>query len=538
MKTISAEDTVYHLALGSGTVKKISDKFISVEFHNQKLKYRKEDVDHLIFTSKNQMYSHFSKTFKILYYTAEAIYNKSITQHKLSLEYYKIFDLIVENEYKRYYRFIFESLEGLKGYFFIHSNCDSGKIKKIIEFYLSNKYYSYALHLSISYKQGFLLKKSCKKYISEYENDLDKILHLFKFCLKTIFKFDCDCKNQNKILCDAQYYDEEIYGIILNLILNLDEEVYLLIKLEEPLFDRLVQQISENLSKKSFQNILKYYCKYHECGNYAILLDNLIKYSYSYPEEKQYLNRFIDSETKKVYKCPHVVISPITIQLKEQLPIILRERGITELFHFTHINNVSSIISSGGLWPRSVHKELGIIAQYSDQMRLDNTINATSLSISFPNYMMLYQKQKNYGSNYAILVFDSSLLYLENEKVLFCYKNAASTEGKFISGCDIKSFNTLFDAEFRNDTLPEKYPTNSQAEILIEGIIDIKYIKEIHVNSIIAKEKLYCVIDDAELKNKIQVNSFYFNYGSGKNIWKPENFQILDCNNKLNSSEE
>ncbi len=527
LKTISVEVTVYHLALGAGTVKKISDKFIIVEFINQKLKYSKQDIGLLIFDSKKEMYAHFSKSFKIPYYTVEAISNRVLMPHKLSLEYYKMFECIFENKYKRYYRFVCESLEWLidSNCISIYSSYDSEKIKKIIDIYLCNKNFSYAIKLSICYNKDFLLDKCCKTYMSLYKNDLDKILQLFQFCLKTIFKSESYLKNRKETLFNNQHYKDDLYCVILDLILKFEAEDYLLMKLEEPYFDRLIDRLSDDMTKKSFEMLLEYFCKYHEEGDYTKLLDNLIDFANRSQEEKQYLDRFINSETKKikeVHNSQSVIVCNTTMQLKEQLPIILRERDITELLHFTNINNIPSIIACGGLWPRSMHKELGIIAEYSDEIRLDNRLNATSLSISFPNYTMLYQKYKTHGCNYAILVLDPVLLYLENEKTFFYYKNAASTDGKFLSGCDIKSFNRLFDKRLRKNTIPQKYTTNSHAEILIEGIVDIKYIKEIHVNSIAAKEKLYCVIDDVELRNKIQVNPFYFNYENGKKIWEPE----------------
>ena len=91
-----------------------------------------------------------------------------------------------------------------------------------------------------------------------------------------------------------------------------------------------------------------------------------------------------------------------------------------------------------------------------------------------------------------------------------------------LSGCDIKSFNRLFDTRLRRNTVPQNYTTDSQAEILIEGIVDIKYVKEIHVRSLFAKEKLYSIIDDQNYRNKIQVNPFYFDYENGKKIWEAE----------------
>lgn len=516
MERVSVGLTMYHLALGAGTVKKTSDKFIIIQFGNEKLKYKKHDVDFLIFFSKKEMFTRLSEAFKIPYYTVEAISNKVLATHRISSEYYKIFDYIFEHKYKRYYGFVCESMEWLiiHSYISIYSSYDSEVVKRIVENFLDNKCYGHAIRISICYNKDSLLQKCCKTYMSEYQNDLDRILQLFRFCIKAMLKLDPLAQNK-----------EKLYNLILSLILKLDAEDYLLMKLEELLFDQFIQQLSSNVSKMSFENLLKYYCRYHNEGDYATLLDNLIKYTSCDQEAKQHLNIFVDAESKQI-KVNHMLHTPevdiSVMQLKQQLPIILKERGITELLHFTNIKNIPSIVTNGGLWPRSEHHELGIVAEYSDEIRLDNRLNATSLSLSFPNYRMLYQKLRQNNSDYAILVFDSTLLYEENEKTFFYYSNAASNNGRMLSGCDIKSFNRLFDTRLRRNTVPQNYTTDSQAEILIEGIVDIKYVKEIHVRSLVAKEKLYSIIDDQNYRNKIQVNPFYFDYENGKKIWEAE----------------
>lgn len=94
---------------------------------------------------------------------------------------------------------------------------------------------------------------------------------------------------------------------------------------------------------------------------------------------------------------------------KSSIAEIIKTRRILQLTHFTRVENIEGIISSGIL-PRNLLKA-GYY--YNDEMRLDGFPEATSLSISFPNYQMFYRYRcldSNNGKNWAVLIINPNIL--------------------------------------------------------------------------------------------------------------------------------
>ena len=189
---------------------------------------------------------------------------------------------------------------------------------------------------------------------------------------------------------------------------------------------------------------------------------------------------------------------------------ILRKRKIDWLMHFTSIENLKSIIKNG-LVPRNTLKAKNIDSITNDYYRYDNCEGANCMSVEFPNYKMFYTLRcDNPGSEWVVLALESKLL--SDFRCAYCYTNAGSQEiyNSPIEGrMNINAFKSMFDE--RKDypsrevlNIPEYYPTNPQAEVLVFGIIPIEYIKYIIFNnentlnrykSIIPKE-IECVVDD------------------------------------------
>jgi len=71
---------------------------------------------------------------------------------------------------------------------------------------------------------------------------------------------------------------------------------------------------------------------------------------------------------------------------KEAIRKICEERNITELVHFTHIDNLISILDKGLMTVEEL-EESGVNYKKSDHQRLDGQKDAVSLSISFPSKM-------------------------------------------------------------------------------------------------------------------------------------------------------
>ena len=69
----------------------------------------------------------------------------------------------------------------------------------------------------------------------------------------------------------------------------------------------------------------------------------------------------------------------------------------------------------------------------------------------------------------------------------------------------------------RADILPCEYTTDCQAEILYEGKIEFSEILEIHVPN--QSTYNYICANVPEIAHMVQINSYYFDYNIGKQIW-------------------
>jgi hypothetical protein len=100
-------------------------------------------------------------------------------------------------------------------------------------------------------------------------------------------------------------------------------------------------------------------------------------------------------------------------------------RGVKHLYHFTPAVNAGSILKNG-LASQELLQAHGIEFHAPDQRRLDNRLNALSLSIHSVNQALLKKKIKEYGGDWIILEIDASILWTHNCR--FCWTNAASSE--------------------------------------------------------------------------------------------------------------
>lgn len=166
---------------------------------------------------------------------------------------------------------------------------------------------------------------------------------------------------------------------------------------------------------------------------------------------------------------------------------ILVEKKINNLYHFTNIDNLETIFSYG-LLSRSALQDQNIKSYFNDSYRLDQCLDAVCMSIEFPNYKMFFKLRNQCKSiKWAVLEIDSTLLV--KLKCAFCWNNAANSETSRIPieerlGKD--GLLQLFDdkegfPERRELGIPENYPTNPQAEVLVFENILPCYIKRVIV---------------------------------------------------------
>lgn len=226
--------------------------------------------------------------------------------------------------------------------------------------------------------------------------------------------------------------------------------------------------------------------------------------------------------TKKVFarsceKVDSLVLRPEEdgeIGEKTKIFSLVKKRNITRLIHFTRIENLPSILANG-LIGRDCMKRSGVAGICNDGFRFDGYTEAVCLSVSFPNYRMLYKyTTMNPDVNYAILSLNPRILW-KNECAFYA-SNAASRRMRAVSmenRMDSESFFEMFSEVGRSELISGAYTTDPQAEILVFNKIAPHDIESISTRRRLSEEdcsNLYCAIRSSGLSLKINVNEEFF----------------------------
>ena len=188
------------------------------------------------------------------------------------------------------------------------------------------------------------------------------------------------------------------------------------------------------------------------------------------------------------------------------------KRGITTIIHFTQATNLPNILRYGLLCRKSL-EEREINYVFNDRARIDKHTEAICTSISYPNYKMLYKYITNDPLiNWAVILLDASLLWKLD--CAFCQHNAASNEVTRIPLQERKMFSALElmfnDLPKRQKLqLPDNYPTNPQAEVLVFEPIPIEYIQEVHLKQ--NSEELIAELKNINPNVIVKYDNKYFN---------------------------
>lgn len=261
----------------------------------------------------------------------------------------------------------------------------------------------------------------------------------------------------------------------------------------------LYAKIAERLKK--FDQNLEEFCLLLKTN----MLDDLD------PQLRMYFQELIKIETSK------------RAENLKKLKAIVRKRNIRRLVHFTSLENLESILVYG-LVPVESHKETQISAQLNDTKRLDQRRDLNSLSVSFPNHKLLYRFMHDYPHRrWVILAISVDILFSNKHEKYFCPSNAAAIMPSVSDHSQLstaEAFEDMF--KYEQNTWKRKlsnsagfisksYTTDPQAEIMIGGVIDRKYITQVIFR---CKEDFdyYCSFYDRDfLKDiNVRVNSTFF----------------------------
>ena len=189
-------------------------------------------------------------------------------------------------------------------------------------------------------------------------------------------------------------------------------------------------------------------------------------------------------------------------------PLIQRfcqQREIPHVVHFTRLVNLPSILEHG-LYPVSEQQRLRTAPVVNDVRRLDGHLDGTSVSISFPNYLMFYRYRQETNEEWVVLRIDPSVLW--DKECGFCRYNAA--DGR-ISVQPLEQLRTLASLQslfcedegenLRVDRRLRIYdPTDPQAEVLVFNRIEPHLITGVSFQTQSARERHAATCGDRTLR--------------------------------------
>lgn len=184
--------------------------------------------------------------------------------------------------------------------------------------------------------------------------------------------------------------------------------------------------------------------------------------------------------------------------MDEEIKDIINERNIEWLFHFTRAENLKSILKDGLIPRNEIDEELAIV---NDDCRYDKCKGANCLSVEFPNYKMFWSLRcENKDVDWVVLALDAKII--EEYKCAFCYANAGSEEIYSIplqNRMTAEAFEGIFSEREcypsrKELNIPDNYPTNPQAEVLVFGVIPSRFIKYVIFNDEETLEKYKSII--------------------------------------------
>lgn len=168
------------------------------------------------------------------------------------------------------------------------------------------------------------------------------------------------------------------------------------------------------------------------------------------------------------------------IELSEILDAA-RERGVKYLVHYTQFQNLKSIFNYGLLNHASL-EERGIKYAVSDEDRKDKYSKSICMSISFPNYKILYNKYNANGNSHWALLFLEPAQILGVKECFFYTGNAAHHKRRFDKHpYTIDDFERMFDpiGNHIRSSIPDSFSTDPQAEIQCVSSIPVEAIRRV-----------------------------------------------------------
>lgn len=195
-----------------------------------------------------------------------------------------------------------------------------------------------------------------------------------------------------------------------------------------------------------------------------------------------------------------------------------------KLYHFTDIRNLESIFEHG-IIPRHHSQFQELRVHRMDVSRRDN--NGTCLSVGFPNYKMLGYKRSPERS-FAILELDTMCL-ISGNWLAFPTNSAKFNQWDTQQFSGLQALERLFDDNVptsgggvvSRDSLGllKGWPTDPQAEIVVDERINPEYIMGVHFDQPLNKLKALRIFTSPK-PVPFRVSPGLFAYRADASFWK------------------
>lgn len=202
------------------------------------------------------------------------------------------------------------------------------------------------------------------------------------------------------------------------------------------------------------------------------------------------IRRFRQQLTEQIAQIRKPIEDKQLAEQQEALEDYLTSRHVDTVYHFTPIENLSSICRHGILSRDQVTNLFDSDILFPDRWRTDRATWGICCSIEWPNYKMMYMKKRYDSFTFAVIALDASVLW--ELDCVFLPGNASRAD----LSCQIPVLRkNRFDRLHQLKALyPEpdyrplgywSYPEDVQAEVIVaESPIDLSYFREIYFQSI------------------------------------------------------
>lgn len=228
----------------------------------------------------------------------------------------------------------------------------------------------------------------------------------------------------------------------------------------------------------------------------------------------------------------------------------LKFRRINRVLHFTRMENINSILE-GGIVPISKMSDKERQVRRNDPDRFDGLPDCSCFSFAYPNRQLMRKFSNDFTDGVWVVIEVSADVFIDHN-AYFYPSNASSKIYANINKENlrgVKALENMFQPYFeygREKTpvwrdlleISDSVPTNCQAEVLIEGIIDSKYINKIYFRSKEELEHYTQTISDGEIDKRCCVNNHYFSLKAYNNIWHYEMADVFDDEEDYSECEE